>query len=148
MKEVNYDDSVAEHLMHTFSPAKMWIRGTQLLQKPLLHLATQFNESIPWDTIDMDFMNLNQAAHGDREYGYINARLDKRNKIIVGYWDDLEVKTDIAAWMDVAVAYEEGFKIKVARFGDNMRNAAVTDGDKVEAQIHLVGMLIIAALAT
>ncbi|NLY62424.1 MAG: L-arabinose isomerase [Erysipelothrix sp.] len=138
MKEVNYDDSVAGVItwMHTFSPAKMWIRGTQLLQKPLLHLATQFNESIPWESIDMDFMNLNQAAHGDREYGYINARLDKRNKIIVGYWDDVEVKTDIAAWMDVAVAYEEGFKIKVARFGDNMRNVAVTDGDKVEAQIQ------------
>ncbi|NLC33810.1 MAG: L-arabinose isomerase [Erysipelothrix sp.] len=138
MLEANYNEDVAGIItwMHTFSPAKMWIRGTQLLQKPLLHLATQFNESIPWDTIDMDFMNLNQAAHGDREYGYINARLDKRNKIIVGYWDDLEVKEDIAKWMDVAVAYNEGFKIKVARFGDNMRNVAVTDGDKIEAQIQ------------
>ena len=138
MKEVNYNDDVEGVItwMHTFSPAKMWIRGTQLLQKPLLHLATQFNESIPWDTIDMDFMNLNQAAHGDREYGYINARLDKRNKIIVGYWQDEEVISELGQWMDVAVAYNEGFKIKVARFGDNMRNVAVTDGDKVEAQIQ------------
>lgn len=138
MKEANYIEDVAGVItwMHTFSPAKMWIRGTQLLQKPLLHLATQFNESIPWDTIDMDFMNLNQAAHGDREYGYINARLDKRNKIIVGYWQDPEIIDEVGQWMDVAVAYNEGFKIKVARFGDNMRNVAVTDGDKIEAQIQ------------
>lgn len=88
MKEVNYRDEVAGVItwMHTFSPAKMWIRGTKLLQKPLLHLATQYNERIPWETIDMDFMNLNQAAHGDREYGFINARLQKQNKIVVGYW--------------------------------------------------------------
>ncbi|GFR37293.1 L-arabinose isomerase [Insulibacter thermoxylanivorax] len=137
MKEVNYRDEVAGVItwMHTFSPAKMWIRGTQILQKPLLHLATQFNESIPWDTIDMDFMNLNQAAHGDREYGHINARLNKRNKIVVGYWQRPEVQIQIAEWMDVAVAYNESFNIKVARFGDNMRSVAVTEGDKVEAQI-------------
>lgn len=137
MKEVNYRDEVAGVItwMHTFSPAKMWIRGTQILQKPLLHLATQFNESIPWDTIDMDFMNLNQAAHGDREYGHINARLNKRNKIVVGYWQRPEVQKQIAEWMDVAVAYNESFNIKVARFGDNMRSVAVTEGDKVEAQI-------------
>lgn len=137
-KEANYDDNVAGIItwMHTFSPAKMWIRGTQLLQKPLLHLATQFNESIPWETIDMDFMNLNQSAHGDREYGYINARLKKNNKVVVGYWEDEEVQEDIAKWMDVAVTYVEGFNIKVARFGDNMRNVAVTDGDKIEAQIQ------------
>ncbi|MGT2755722.1 L-arabinose isomerase [Streptococcus ovuberis] len=137
MKEVNYRDDVAGVItwMHTFSPAKMWIRGTNLLQKPLLHLATQYNESIPWATIDMDFMNLNQAAHGDREYGFINARLKKNNKIIVGYWQNESVQKDIGAWMDVAVAYNEGFNIKVARFGDNMRDVAVTDGDKVEAQI-------------
>lgn len=137
MKEVNYRDEVAGVItwMHTFSPAKMWIRGTKLLQKPLLHLATQFNESIPWDTIDMDFMNLNQAAHGDREYGFINARLNKQNKIVVGYWQRPEVKEQIGRWMDVAVAYNESFNIKVARFGDNMRNVAVTDGDKIEAQI-------------
>ncbi|MED3995443.1 L-arabinose isomerase [Peribacillus frigoritolerans] len=138
MKEVNYRDEVAGVItwMHTFSPAKMWIRGTKLLQKPLLHLATQFNESIPWATIDMDFMNLNQSAHGDREYGYINARLKKQNKVVVGYWERPEVRQQIAQWMDVAVAYNESFNIKVARFGDNMRNVGVTEGDKVEAQIQ------------
>lgn len=138
MKEVNYRDDVAGVItwMHTFSPAKMWIRGTKLLQKPLLHLATQFNESIPWDTIDMDFMNLNQSAHGDREYGFINARLKKQNQIVVGYWQTDSVQQQIADWMDVAVAYNESFNIKVARFGDNMRNVAVTEGDKVEAQIQ------------
>jgi L-arabinose isomerase len=138
MKEVNYRDEVAGVItwMHTFSPAKIWIRGTKLLQKPLLHLATQFNESIPWATIDMDFMNLNQAAHGDREYGFINARLKKNNKVVVGYWERENVQTQIAEWMDVAVAYNESFSIKVARFGDNMRNVAVTEGDKVEAQIQ------------
>ena len=138
MKEVNYRHEVAGVItwMHTFSPAKMWIRGTKLLQKPLLHLATQFNESIPWATIDMDFMNLNQAAHGDREYGFINARLKKNNKVVVGYWERENVQTQIAEWMDVAVAYNESFSIKVARFGDNMRNVAVTEGDKVEAQIQ------------
>ena len=138
MKEVNYRDDVAGVItwMHTFSPAKMWIRGTKLLQKPLLHLATQFNESIPWATIDMDFMNLNQAAHGDREYGFINARLKKNNKVVVGDWERENVQTQIAEWMDVAVAYNESFSIKVARFGDNMRNVAVTEGDKVEAQIQ------------
>lgn len=138
MKEVNYRDEVAGVItwMHTFSPAKMWIRGTKLLQKPLLHLATQYNERIPWETIDMDFMNLNQAAHGDREYGFINARLQKQNKIVVGYWKKETVQKEIAAWMDVAVAYNESFAIKVARFGDNMRNVGVTEGDKVEAQIQ------------
>lgn len=138
MKEVNYRDEVAGVVtwMHTFSPAKMWINGTKLLQKPLLHFATQYNESIPWSTIDMDFMNLNQAAHGDREYGFINARLKKNNKIVVGYWQNAEVQAEIAAWMDVAVAYNESSNIKVARFGDNMRNVGVTEGDKVEAQIQ------------
>lgn len=138
MKEVNYREEVAGVItwMHTFSPAKMWIRGTKLLQKPLLHLATQYNESIPWKTIDMDFMNLNQSAHGDREYGLINARLNKQNKIVVGYWKRPEIQKEIADWMDVAVAYNESFGIKVARFGDNMRNVGVTEGDKVEAQIQ------------
>ena len=138
MKEINYRDEVAGVItwMHTFSPAKMWIRGTQLLQKPLLHLATQFNESIPWSTIDMDFMNLNQSAHGDREYGHINARLQKNNKIVVGFWKNDDVQEAVSRWMDMAVAYNEGFNIKVARFGDNMRDVAVTDGDKVEAQIQ------------
>ena len=138
MKEVNYREEVAGVItwMHTFSPAKMWIRGTKLLQKPLLHLATQYNESILWKTIDMDFMNLNQSAHGDREYGFINARLNKQNKIVVGYWKRPEIQKEIADWMDVAVAYNESFGIKVARFGDNMRNVGVTEGDKVEAQIQ------------
>ncbi|MDF0480050.1 L-arabinose isomerase [Vagococcus sp. PNs007] len=138
MKEVNYRDEVAGVItwMHTFSPAKMWIRGTKLLQKPLLHLATQFNESIPWETIDMDFMNLNQSAHGDREYGFINARLNKNNKIVVGHWESEAVQKQITEWMDVAVAYNESFNIRVARFGDNMRNVGVTEGDKVEAQIQ------------
>lgn len=138
VKEANYQDDVAGIItwMHTFSPAKMWIQGMKLLQKPLLHLATQFNESIPWETIDMDFMNLNQAAHGDREYGFINARLKKNNKIIVGYWGSEKVQTDLAKWMKVANAYIASHSIKVARFGDNMRNVAVTEGDKVEAAIQ------------
>lgn len=138
MKEVNYKDEVAGVItwMHTFSPAKLWIRGTQILNKPLLHLATQFNKNIPWETIDMDFMNLNQSAHGDREYGFINARLNKNNKVVVGHWQDQDVIENIAKWMDMSVAYNESFNIKVARFGDNMRNVAVTDGDKIEAQIR------------
>lgn len=138
MKEVNYNDNVAGVItwMHTFSPAKMWIAGTKLLQKPLLHLATQFNEHIPWKTIDMDYMNLNQSAHGDREYGFINARLKKHNKVIVGYWGKSEIQKEIADWMQVAVGYILSQDIKVARFGDNMRNVAVTEGDKIEAQIQ------------
>lgn len=138
MKEANYQDDVAGVItwMHTFSPAKMWIQGMKLLQKPLLHLATQFNESIPWDTIDMDFMNLNQSAHGDREYGFINARLKKNNKIVVGFWGAEKTQGELAKWMKVANAYIESHAIKVARFGDNMRNVAVTEGDKVEAAIQ------------
>ena len=139
MKDVNYHDNVAGVItwMHTFSPAKNWIRGTRLLQKPLLHLATQFHNNIPYDTIDFDYMNLNQSAHGDREYGYINARLGIHNKVVYGYWDDPDVQTEIGQWQDVAVAYDESFQTRVARFGDNMRNVAVTDGDRVEAQIKL-----------
>ncbi len=138
MKDANYNDNVAGVItwMHTFSPAKNWIRGTKLLQKPLLHLATQYLNHIPYDTIDFDYMNLNQSAHGDREYGYINARLHKNNKIIYGWWGDDDVQKQIADWEDVAVAYDESFKIKVARFGDNMRNVAVTEGDKVQAEIQ------------
>nr|WP_202812476.1 MULTISPECIES: L-arabinose isomerase [Lacticaseibacillus] len=139
MKEANYHDEVAGVItwMHTFSPAKNWIRGTELLQKPLLHLATQFRNNIPYSTIDFDYMNLNQSAHGDREYGYINARLGVHNKIVYGYWDDPEVQEEIGQWQDVAVAYDESFHTSVARFGDNMRHVAVTDGDRVEAQIKL-----------
>lgn len=138
MKEANYRDEVSGVItwMHTFSPAKMWIQGMKLLHKPLLHLATQFNRSIPWATMDMDFMNLNQAAHGDREYGYINARLKKNNKVLVGYWETERTKTELAKWMKVANAYMESHAIKVARFGDNMRDVAVTEGDKVEAGIQ------------
>ncbi|KRL94121.1 L-arabinose isomerase [Levilactobacillus hammesii] len=139
MKEVNYNDKVAGVItwMHTFSPAKNWIRGTELLQKPLLHLATQYLNNIPYADIDFDYMNLNQSAHGDREYAYINARLKKNNKIVYGYWGDEAVQDKIAAWEDVAVAYNESFKVKVARFGDTMRNVAVTEGDKVQAQIQM-----------
>ncbi|WP_300559130.1 L-arabinose isomerase [Companilactobacillus sp.] len=139
MKEVNYNDKVAGVItwMHTFSPAKNWIRGTKLLQKPLLHLATQKLNYIPYDTIDFDYMNLNQSAHGDREYGFINARLRKNNKIISGYWGDEDIQTQIAKWMDVAVGYNESFDIKVVTFAGKMRNVAVTDGDKIEAQIKL-----------
>ncbi len=139
MKEVNYHDEVAGVItwMHTFSPAKNWIRGTKLLQKPLLHLATQYLNEIPYATIDFDYMNLNQSAHGDREYGYLNARLGLNNKIVYGWWGDEEVQQEIADWQDVAVAYNESFKIRVCRFGDTMRDVAVTEGDKVEAQIQL-----------
>ena len=109
MKDVNYHDEVAGVItwMHTFSPAKNWIRGTVLLQKPLLHLATQYLDRIPYDTIDFDYMNLNQSAHGDREYGYLNARLGLKNKIVYGWWGDEEVQQEIADWEDVAVAYNE-----------------------------------------
>lgn len=139
MKDANYNDKVAGVVtwMHTFSPAKNWIRGTRLLQKPLLHLATQYLNNIPYDTIDFDYMNLNQSAHGDREYAYINARLNKGNKIVCGYWGDEDVQQEIADWQMVAVAYNESFKLKIVRFGDTMRNVAVTEGDKVEAEIRL-----------
>lgn len=137
MKEANYKDEVAGVItwMHTFSPAKMWINGTKILQKPLLHFATQYYESIPWESIDMDYMNLHQSAHGDREYGYINARLNKNNKVIFGYWKNEEIQKELSDWMKVAIAYNESQNIKVCRFGDNMRDVAVTEGDKIEAQI-------------
>ncbi|MGJ5912582.1 L-arabinose isomerase [Staphylococcus equorum] len=138
MKEANYRDDILGVItwMHTFSPAKMWIRGTKLLQKPLLHLATQYNNDISWENIDMDYMNLHQSAHGDREYGYINRRLNKKNEIIFGHWKDENVQKQLREWMVVANAYNESFNLKVARFGDNMRNVAVTEGDKIEAQIQ------------
>lgn len=123
--------------MHTFSPAKMWIAGLSQLRKPLLHLATQFNRDIPWDSIDMDFMNTNQSAHGDREYGFIGARMGIARKVVVGYWEDSEVRGRVGGWMNTAAAFNESQTLKVARFGDNMRSVAVTEGDKVEAQIKL-----------
>lgn len=120
--------------MHTFSPAKMWIAGLNALQKPFAHLHTQFNRDIPWDTIDMDFMNLNQSAHGDREFGFICSRLRKNRKVIVGHWQDPDVARKLDVWMRAACGWREMQTMKIARFGDNMRQVAVTEGDKVEAQ--------------
>ena len=123
--------------MHTFSPAKMWIHGLQKLSKPLLHLHTQYNEEIPWDTMDMDFMNLNQSAHGDREYAHILARMRKNHKTVVGYWKDPETLGHIAVWQRVAAAWADAQDMRIIRFGDQMNNVAVTDGDKVEAEMRL-----------
>ena len=123
--------------MHTFSPARMWIAGLQALQKPLLHLHTQFDRDLPWSSIDMDFMNLNQSAHGDREFGFIGSRLRSSRKIVVGHWRDPSVSQRIAAWARAGAAWREAHRLRVARFGDNMRQVAVTEGDKVEAQIRL-----------
>jgi L-arabinose isomerase len=123
--------------MHTFSPAKMWIAGLCALQKPFVHLHTQFNRDIPWDTIDMDFMNLNQSAHGDREFGFIGTRLRARRKVVVGHWQDEEVQARLAVWARAACAWHDAQGARVARYGDNMREVAVTEGDKVEAQIRL-----------
>lgn len=123
--------------MHTFSPAKMWIAGLQSLTKPFLHLHTQFNKQLPWDTIDMDFMNLNQSAHGDREFGFITARLGLARKVVAGFWQDPEVVSEIAIWSRAAAGWNESQNLKVARFDDNMREVAVTEGDKVEAQAKL-----------
>ena len=120
--------------MHTFSPAKMWIAGLEALQKPFVHLHTQFNRDIPWDSIDMDFMNLNQSAHGGREFGFICSRLKKNRKVIVGHWKDNEVSDRLDVWMRAACAWYDWQGMKVARFGDNMREVAVTEGDRVEAQ--------------
>jgi L-arabinose isomerase len=123
--------------MHTFSPAKMWIGGLTSLQKPYLHLHTQWNRDLPWDTIDMDFMNLNQAAHGDREFGFVCTRLRQSRKVVVGHWQDEEVHDRVGAWMRAACGWAETRRLKVARFGDNMRDVAVTEGNKVSAQRQL-----------
>jgi L-arabinose isomerase len=123
--------------MHTFSPARMWIGGLQALQKPLLHLHTQFNRDLPWAEIDMDFMNLNQAAHGDREFGHIEERVGVARKTVAGHWQDPAVQERIGWWTRAACAWRDAHGLKVARFGDNMRDVAVTEGDKVEAQIRL-----------
>jgi L-arabinose isomerase len=122
--------------MHTFSPAKMWIAGLKALQKPLLHLHTQFNRDIPWASIDMDFMNLNQSAHGGREYGFMASRLRLERKVVVGHWQDPEVQERVAAWARAAAGWHDAQGARIARFGDNMREVAVTEGDKVEAQIR------------
>lgn len=121
--------------MHTFSPAKMWIGGLKILQKPLLHLHTQFNRDIPWKDIDMDFMNLNQSAHGDREFGFIMSRMRLSRKVVVGHWKDNEVHQRINTWTRAACGWHDMQNAKFCRFGDNMRQVAVTDGDKVEAEI-------------
>ena len=121
---------------HTFSPSKMWIQAFDLLQKPLCHFATQYHEAIP-ESIDMDFMNLNQAAHGDREHGFILARLRKPQKIIMGNWRAPEIRAEIGRWMRAAVGFAAGRDLRIVRFGDNMRNVAVTEGDKIEAQLRL-----------
>ncbi len=123
--------------MHTFSPAKMWIGGLTQLKKPFLHLHTQYNREIPWSEIDMNFMNLNQAAHGDREFGFIGSRLRLNRKVVVGFWQDGDVQTGIGTWSRAASAWADAQGGKLARFGDNMRDVAVTEGDKVEAQIRL-----------
>jgi L-arabinose isomerase len=123
--------------MHTFSPAKMWIHGLQELRKPLLHFHTQFNKEIPWDTMDMDFMNLNQSAHGDREFGHIVTRMRKPRKVVVGHWQDPKAQEHIAVWMRVAAAWADAQDLRIVRFGDQMNNVAVTDGDKVEAEMRL-----------
>ncbi|HKI80655.1 MAG TPA: L-arabinose isomerase, partial [Pseudodesulfovibrio sp.] len=122
--------------MHTFSPAKMWIAGLSALNKPFLHLHTQYNREIPWADIDMDFMNLNQSAHGDREFGFICSRLRLNRKVVVGHWQDRDVREELAVWVRAAAALADAQGAKVARFGDNMRGVAVTEGDKVEAQMR------------
>ena len=122
--------------MHTFSPSKMWIRGLTALKKSFCHLHTQFNRDLPWETIDMDFMNLNQAAHGDREAGFIHTRLRLGRKVVVGHWSDDEVQQRLGAWVRVARAWHDWQGAKFARFGDNMRQVAVTEGDKVAAEIR------------
>ncbi len=138
MLEANYADSCVGVItwMHTFSPAKMWISGLSSLDKPLLHLHTQANVSLPWESIDMDFMNLNQAAHGDREFGYICTRLGVNRAVVVGHVSSLNVRTQIDSWARVATGRQELRTMKLARFGDNMRNVAVTEGDKTEAELQ------------
>ena len=139
VREANYREECCGIITwcHTFSPSKMWIDGLRDLQKPWCHLATQYNLEIPDDEIDMDFMNLNQAAHGDREHGYIGARLRKPRKVIAGYWKEENVQIRIGSWMRAAVGVAVSKEMKVMRFGDNMREVAVTEGDKVEVQIKL-----------
>ena len=136
--EANSDDNCIGVFawMHTFSPAKAWIPGLKALGKPLLHFHTQANRSLPWDAIDMDFMNLNQAAHGDREFGYIATRMGIRRKTVVGHVSDPRVRERIGAWVRAAAGWRQAQRLRVVRFGDNMRDVAVTDGDRVEAQIR------------
>ncbi len=138
IKKINYEDDCIGLIvwMHTFSPGKMWLNGLKLLQKPLLHLHTQFNEKIPWSKIDMDFMNLNQSAHGGREFGHACARAKVQRKVVVGYWKDKAILKSIDQWSRVALAYADSQEMRIARFGDNMREVSVTEGDKVSAQLQ------------
>ena len=139
VRQANHDPACAGIVTwcHTFSPSKMWINGLASLQKPWCHFATQYNRTIPNEEIDMDFMNLNQAAHGDREHGFIGARMRLPRKVIAGYWQDKPVQDELAAWMRAAVGCAFSHKLRIVRFGDNMRDVAVTEGDKVETQIKL-----------
>lgn len=139
IKEANYSDTCAGIItwMHTFSPSKMWINGLSILEKPYCHFHTQFNRTIPNEGIDMDFMNLNQSAHGDREHGFIGTRMRMPRKVVAGYWEDEDVQERIGSWMRSAIGCMVSKNLKVMRFGDNMRQVAVTEGDKVEAQIKL-----------
>src|SRR5579872_2967215 len=121
---------------HTFSPSKMWINGLKSLRRPLLHLHTQFNRDLPWSSIDMDFMNLNQAAHGDREHGFIMSRMRLSRKVVVGFWQDKAVQSQLGVWCRAAAAWHDWQGARFCRFGDNMREVAVTEGDKVAAQIQ------------
>ena len=138
-KAANNDDKCIGVItwMHTFSPAKMWIHGLLQLRKPLMHLHTQYNKEIPWDTMDMDFMNLNQSAHGDREFGHICTRMRIRRKVVVGHWQDAETQRKISVWMRVCAGWADAQDMLIIRFGDQMNNVAVTDGDKVEAEQRL-----------
>jgi L-arabinose isomerase len=137
--EANNDPSCVGMVcwMHTFSPSQMWIGGLKALQKPFVHLHTQHNRDIPWDSIDMDFMNLNQSAHGDREFGFICSRMSIDRHVVTGHWKDPGVVADIGNWARAALGRDESLSLKVARFGDNMRDVAVTEGDKVEARMKL-----------
>lgn len=139
MREANADETCIGVItwMHTFSPSKMWIEGLKTITKPILHFSTQFNEALPYDTIDMDFMNLNQSAHGDREHSHIYALLRKSRKEVVGHWQDDDAIAEIKTWVSAAKAYAEGSTLRVCRFGDNMRNVAVTEGNKVTTQAKL-----------
>lgn len=143
MKEANHADECCGVVTwcHTFSPSKMWIEGMRLLQKPSCHFATQYNRSIPDDEIDMDFMNLNQSAHGDREHGFLAARMRLARKVIMGYWQDEGPLRELGEWMRAAVGYQFSRELRIMRFGDNMREVAVTEGDKVESQIKLGWMV-------
>ncbi|MDI9221886.1 L-arabinose isomerase [Pantoea sp. EA-12] len=137
-REANHDNQCAGIItwLHTFSPAKMWIGGLSILNKPLLQFHTQFNAEIPWDSMDMDFMNLNQTAHGGREFGFIGARMGLQHSVVTGHWQDKTSQQRIARWINAALARQASQQLKVARFGDNMREVAVTEGDKVAAQIQ------------